>query len=189
MRNQCPPGTICLNSISIILMIIIIAILIYMFSNKNKLNTLPDMNINVTTPTNEPSLAYSNPYGLPGPYYPPIKTLDIRPPPPMPINVATQGIPSSFSQIGILTGTKNSDSILPLMGRRILRNRDNWEYYTVSDQRNAIRLPISKNGKSCTSQIGCSELFNGDTVYVQGLNSPYMVTMYENDSIQYIPYI
>jgi hypothetical protein len=107
----------------------------------------------------------------------------------MPINVATQGIPSSFSQIGILTGTKNSDSILPLMGRRILRNRDNWEYYTVSDQRNAIRLPISKNGKSCTSQIGCSELFNGDTVYVQGLNSPYMVTMYENDSIQYIPYI
>jgi hypothetical protein len=32
-------------------------------------------------------------------------------------------------------------------------------------------------------------LFNGDTVYIEGLNEAYRVTMYDNDTIRYLPAI
>ena len=54
---------------------------------------------------------------------------------------------------------------------------------------NAIKLPMSKNGRSCTSEYGCDELMNGDTVYVEGYKDAFKVTIYENSSPQYIPYL
>ncbi len=29
----------------------------------------------------------------------------------------------------------------------------------------------------------------GDTIYIEGLNEPYKVTMYDNDTIKYLPFI
>jgi len=105
----------------------------------------------------------------------------------MPINQNTQGFETSFSQMGLLTRQNGTETILPLMGKQVLSNRDKWQFYTMSDKNNSIRLPITFNGKSCTSEYGCDNLYNGDTVYVEGYNDAFQITMYENNSIKYIP--
>ena len=81
------------------------------------------------------------------------------------------------------------DTILPLFGRPLYSNRDKWQYYTMNDKSHAIKLPISQNGKSCTSETGCNSLYNGDNVYVEGYNDVFNVTVYENNAIQYIPIV
>ena len=75
------------------------------------------------------------------------------------------------------------------MGRELYANRDKWQYYTMSDQNNSVKLPVSSNGKSCTGEYGCDSLSNGDTVYLEGYNDAFKVTMYENNVMQYIPFI
>ena len=75
------------------------------------------------------------------------------------------------------------------MGRPLHVNRNKWQYYTMSDKNNSVKLPISVKGKSCTTEYGCDCLFNGDSVYVEGYNDAFKVTMYDNDSPQYIPFL
>ena len=36
---------------------------------------------------------------------------------------------------------------------------------------------------------GCDDLFNSDTVYVEGYKDAFKVTVYENASPRYIPYL
>ena len=57
----------------------------------------------------------------------------------------------------------------------------------MNDKSNAIKLPMSHNGKSCTNEYGCDELSSGDTVYVEGYNEAFKVTIYENSHPRYIP--
>ena len=59
----------------------------------------------------------------------------------------------------------------------------------MSDQNNSIKLPISNNGKSCTSEYGCDNLYNGDNVYVEGYNDAFKVTMYDNNVMKDIYHI
>jgi hypothetical protein len=51
------------------------------------------------------------------------------------------------------------------------------------------RLPISLNGKSCSGEYGCNDLYNGDNVYVEGYKDTFTVTLYENGTFRYIPYL
>ena len=81
------------------------------------------------------------------------------------------------------------ETILPLMARPLYSNRQKWQYYTISDKNNMVKLPISKSGRSCTNDYGCDELFNGDNVYVEGYNDTFKVTVYENNTPEYIPFI
>jgi hypothetical protein len=110
----------------------------------------------------------------------------------VPINVSTNigAVDANYRQLGILTPAHGSskDSILPLMGRPVFTNRDMWNYYTTSNQHNNVKLPISKGGKSCTNEYGCDRLFSGDTVYLEGLKEAYIVTMYDSDTIRYLPF-
>jgi hypothetical protein len=68
----------------------------------------------------------------------------------------------------------------------------NWEILKpicdefLNDETNKT-IPILKNGKNCTNEYGCDRLYNGDTVFVEGINEPYNVTMYESDTIKYLP--
>jgi hypothetical protein len=79
--------------------------------------------------------------------------------------------------------------ILPLMGRK-LSGRDKMQYYTTSNTGNMnVKLPVSKNGKSCTGEYGCDEIYNGDTVYVEGYAEVFKATIYENTRLSYIPYL
>jgi hypothetical protein len=111
----------------------------------------------------------------------------------IPVNIQTRGINSNYQQIGILTQNKNNGAdnlILPLMGRRTQAGRDKWQFYTTSNTGHlSSKLPISINGKSCTSEYGCDDIYNGDNVYVEGYNDIFNVTKYENDTLRYIPSI
>lgn len=104
--------------------------------------------------------------------------------------IYTQGLPENYSQIGVLSRlTGSGDMILPLMGRRSNGNRSKYQYYTFSNNGNMnSRLPVSLNGKSCTSEYGCDEISNGDTVYVDGYNDTFRATIYEEEFFSYNPF-
>jgi len=108
--------------------------------------------------------------------------------PKVPINVPTQSFDSNYRQIGILTRVNGGETILPLMGRPLFSNRDKWNFYTLNDKNNMIKLPITFKNKSCTGEYGCDELMNGDTVYVEGYNSVFEAKIYEKDTLNYIPH-
>ena len=105
----------------------------------------------------------------------------------MPVNIPTQAghTNSAPTQVGLLKG---GGEILPLMGNQLITSRDTWNFYAVSNQRNQVRLPISYKGKSCTSEYGCDNLSTGDTVYVEGYDQVFNVTMYDKQPLRYIPY-
>ena len=113
------------------------------------------------------------------------------PPGHMPVNVATNvgHMRTNYTQVGILAPSGGNDKILALMGRQLHTSRQKWQYYTISDNNNSVKLPVVKNGRSCTNEYGCDELSNGDTVYVEGYGQSFRVTIYENDAMQYIPYL
>jgi hypothetical protein len=120
-----------------------------------------------------------------------IPELNYMPPGTVPINVSTNigAVDTTYRQVGILTGLNTKGKVLPLMGRPLFTNRDKWQYYTISDQHNNVKLPISRNGKSCTNEYGCDKLYNGDTIYIDGLGDVYKVTIYDNDTIKYLPFL
>lgn len=105
----------------------------------------------------------------------------------MPINVRTQGPPinTNYRQVGLLTRINGKETILPLMGRPLLKNRDKWQFYTMSDKNNSVKLPISFKKKSCTSEYGCDNIYNGDTVYVEGYKDAFQATIYDNAVAEY----
>ena len=109
--------------------------------------------------------------------------------PKIPINVPTQSFDTNYRQIGILTRVNGGETILPLMGRPLFSNRDKWNFYTMNDKNAMIKLPISFKNKSCTSDTGCDNLYNGDTVLVEGFNDIFRVTIYDNNVMQYIPFL
>lgn len=121
----------------------------------------------------------------------------------VPINMATSSsanVNTSYQQIGLLTkaesrgkgSSTNSSSdpvIMPIMGKPLFTNRDKWLFYAISDKNNAMKLPIIIKGRNALSEIGVDNVYTGDTVYVQGYNDEFKVTLYENATPQYIPFI
>ena len=111
----------------------------------------------------------------------------------VPINVSTNisAVDTNYRQLGIITplnGT-TTNNILPLMGRPLFTSRQKWQYYTISNQHNNVKLPVSVKGRSALTDYGVDEVFSGDTVYVEGYNDAFRVTVYENDTIKYLPFI
>ena len=118
--------------------------------------------------------------------------------PGIPLNLATSSaVNTSYRHIGLLTksgGNSNSGSssdpvILPLMGKPLFTSRDKWMFYTISDKNNSMKLPIIIKGRNALSEIGVDNVYTGDTVYVQGYNETFKVTLYENSTPQYIPFL
>lgn len=166
MVKRCPPGILCIETFSIVCLLSLLALLFFMF---NSVKPLQPSNM----PTQSSLFMVSSPSKAN-----------------MPINVPTQRTGQSFSQIGILTNNNNNSSmntILPLMGKQLLSGRNTWNYYSMSDQNNAIRLPVSFNGKSCMDEYGADELTAGDNVYIDGYNDTFSVTLYEKNMFSYDP--
>jgi hypothetical protein len=107
----------------------------------------------------------------------------------VPINVSTQSCDEApYRQIGILTRYGGKDeTILPLMGRPLFLRRDKWNFYTLNDKNNMIKLPVKVKGKSGTSEVGCDNVYSGDIVFVEGYNDAFKVTTYDNDIVRYLP--
>jgi hypothetical protein len=104
------------------------------------------------------------------------------------INVPTRSVDTTYRQVGILTRSGTQEMILPLIGRPLFTNRDKWQFYTLSDKNNAIKLPVTINGRSGTGEYGCNNVSTGDTVYVEGYNDSFRVTAYDSASLRYLPF-
>ena len=214
--KRCPPGIICIESItSLFFTVIIVGIVgffIYIsYSNRqNQEQKEQGQGQQGQGQTNYPySNLYSNLYNgvrdnmmdntpingvLTNPYDAPYKDERYLVPKQgqaVPINVSTNigAVDTSYRQIGIITplNGNTTNNILPLMGRPLYTSRQKWQYYTISNQHNNVKLPISVKGRSALNDYGVDELYNGDTVYVEGYNDAFKVTVYDNSTIKYLP--
>ncbi len=112
------------------------------------------------------------------------------------VNVPTRSVDTTYRQVGILTrsgngstsSTASQETILPLIGRPLFTNRDKWQFYSLSDKNNAIKLPVIINGKSGTGEYGCNNVSTGDMIYVEGYNDAFRVTAYDSASLRYLPF-
>jgi hypothetical protein len=209
--KKCPPGVICIENITMVILFIIIGIVIYLvYLNLHNTNTNPNPNpnhlikekeiiINHTSHLDRNHMIPSYPYNnrpenvIENPYVPPLSDDRYFIRQRIPINVATNvgAVDTEYRQLGILTplnGT-NKDNILPLMGRPLFVNRQKYQYYTISNQHNNVKLPVSVKGRSGTNEYGVDQVFNGDTVYIEGYNSAFKVTIYDTDTIKYLPFL
>jgi hypothetical protein len=201
-RAKCPPGNLCIDNTLFFLIIILVLILLFFISRI----VLGQMSTSINIPSiSNYSKNYSTPnFGLntirdprdtlSNPYVPPLRNgnyfrKDSGDPRGVPINIPTRGFRTEWKQKGILTRLSGEETILPLMARPLYSNRQKWQYYTMSDKNNSVKLPVVKNGKSCTNEYGCDEIFSGDNVYVEGYNDTFKATVYENNSAEYIPFL
>lgn len=201
--RKCPPGILCIENASMFFFIICLLIFCYFIYNSNIKQQQIEVNTNTNIRREEPTNSW---FGIPNYPYNNINNTFLNPlSPPLrderylvptnvvPINVSTNigAVDTTYRQVGILTPQNQSskDSILPLMGRPLFVNRDKWNYYTISNQHNNVKLPVSKGGRSCTNEYGCDKIYNGDTVYLEGVNEAYNVTIYDNDTIKYLPFL
>ena len=216
--KKCPPGVICIENYSMFFFIICLLIISYLIYSNFKgqnitVNNSPSEKIVIKDTQREntggwfgfPSWPYTNfvPQDpLLNPYAPPLRderflvpgySMGGVPPGTVPINISTNigAVDTTYRQLGILTPTNGSskDSIIPLMGRPLFTNRDKWQYYSTSNQHNNVKLPVSRAGRSCTNEYGCDKLYTGDTVYIEGANETYKVTVYDNNVIKYLPFV
>jgi hypothetical protein len=204
--KKCPPGVFCVENITLSLLFIILLVLMFLIYVNAKPETVVNKNSMIVK--DEPNGFYSKDVLL-NPYEPPYrdelymssKGLGIQIPlngiplNVMPINVPTNigSVPldTSYRQMGIITPLNGAskDNILPLMGRPLFTNRDKWQYYTISNQHNNVKLPILFKGRSALNDYGVDKIYDGDTIYVEGYNEAFKVTVYENDTIRYLPFI
>jgi hypothetical protein len=106
----------------------------------------------------------------------------------IPINVPTRSVNTEYRQVGILTRVNGAETILSLMGRPLFPNRDKWQFYTMSDKNQSVKLPVTYKRRSCTGDQGCDNIYNGDTVYVEGYNDAFKATIYDTAMQYSIPF-
>ena len=195
MTKRCAPGIICIENATmyILLLVILCGALSLYYKTTSPNNSGRETIVNNTTnmrytATESPHYRHSDDVLL-NPYDPPLRDNSYSAMKFMPINIQTHGVDTNYRQIGILTRLNGSDTILPLMGRPLFVNRDKWNFYTMNDKNNMIKLPITFKSKSCTSEYGCDNIYNGDTVYVEGYNDAFKATVYDNQILRYIPYL
>jgi hypothetical protein len=214
MAKYCPPGVFCIENYTIftIFCILIVALASIFMRNpnnrvieKDKVMEINHMDTMMSSPfvRANPRFSYNDNSGdiLLNPYSPPVNderyiipSRDLRNQSlglgagRVPINIRTQGFDASYRQVGILTSVNGKEQILALMGRPLITNRDNWQYYTMSEKNN-IKLPVSVKGKSCMNEYGCDKIYDGDSVYVEGYSNIFRATIYDNDVMRYLPFV
>jgi|TARA_B110000008_G_C16944744_1_gene553962 hypothetical protein len=199
-NKKCIPGLFCIENMTMFLLFVLIITVIYMYythlvkpslgKTNNTHFTQPvilmtPQNNDVAPVTLAPVSSRTQP--LENVYSPPLK----KEGPGLPINISTRGPETSYTQVGLLTRENSQeDLILPLMGRKSSTNREKYQYYSMTNSAGNIntKLPISVKGKSCTADLGCDEIFNGDAVFVEGYKDTFRATIYENVMYKYIPW-
>ena len=200
--KKCPPGVICMSNISILIILAFFIIFSYLLLNlrENKNGTVV-VKQEVKGETNSmmpryPYYGMNYPYNnirpdvLLNPYAPPLNDERYL----VPINVSTNigAVNTNYRQVGILTPINkknNKDMILSLMGRPVYTNRNLWQYYTISNQHNNVKLPVIVKGKSGTSEYGVDKIDNNEIVFVEGYDTQFRTTVYDNNAISYLPFL
>jgi len=205
--NRCPVGVVCIENTTLLFSIFMlgsISIIVYViYFINNQYLSIKDVNRHTIYSEDtssgrglfpRPNYSFSNIENdvLLNPYKEPVRddrrNLINFDPRGLPINVKTQGSlggNSEFRQVGILT---KGETILPLMGRPLFSNRDKWNFYTMNDKANMIKLPMKFNNKDCLSEQGCDNIYNGDQVFVEGYSAFFKATIYENNVMRYLPF-
>ena len=195
--QKCLPNMFCIKNTTIALVIILGALIAYIVYSKYNggggsstgMSSMSSSATMMPTTTSTPFYTIPIPDVLENPYAPPLRDDRYHDAViPIPINVRTQGPPANvnYRQVGLLTRVNGKETMLPLMGRPLQKNRDKWQFYTMSDKNNSIKLPISFRKKSCTSEYGCDNIYNGDTVYVEGYKDAFRATIYDNAVMEYL---
>uniref|UniRef100_A0A6C0EZV8 Uncharacterized protein n=1 Tax=viral metagenome TaxID=1070528 RepID=A0A6C0EZV8_9ZZZZ len=189
--QSCLPNMFCIRNTTIVLVIILGVLIAYIIyskygnnGNNGNSGSMPSMQRMYS-----PFYTMPIPDVLENPYAPPLRDDRYNDAViPIPINVRTQGPPANvnYRQVGLLTRVNGKETMLPLMGRPLQKNRDKWQFYTMSDKNNSVKLPISFRKKSCTSEYGCDNIYNGDTVYVEGYKDAFRATIYDNAVMEYL---
>lgn len=196
--KKCIPGLFCIENMTMFLMFVLLITVIYLYYsqivNASKINNhtamiQPIVVIPPVSDVSPPGLVALSARNDPmqSEYAPPLKIESYG----LPINIKTRGYEGNYSQLGILTRETGDNMILPLMGRRSTSGRDKYQYYTMTNTAGNIntKLPVSVKGRSCSSDMGCDEIYNNDAVYVEGYNDTFRATIYENALYSYIPWM
>lgn len=198
-RRRCPPGVLCIENVTIMFICVIFLIIgggVYCYTNKRDSGagqSPPVRNNIIVNQPREGDKGRGNDVFF-DIYKAPLRddrclttSGDIRGA--VPINVSTQSCgDAAYRQLGILTRYGGKDeTILPLMGRPLFSKRDKWNFYTLNDKNNMIKLPVKVKGKSGTSEYGCDNVYSGDVVFVEGYNDAFKVTTYDNEVVRYLP--
>ena len=171
MAKKCPPGVICIESMTFTLVLLLLGYIIYQ---------------NIYKPVLQEKDSIPHNFYIPPPTY--NQEITTKLPGNIPITVHTQRMETTFRQVGILTRVNQKETILPLYGKMVNTSRVKWNYYTMNDSNNQVKLPVYVNGKSGTEEYGVDELYSGDTIYVQGYDDVFKVTIYENNRFFYSPF-
>lgn len=184
--RKCPKGMVCFQNLATISILILVSLggfFAYSYV-KNNSNAHKPTTINIINPSSVDSMD--------NPYAPPLRNDGYLVGSSVAINQATNvgAVDVAYRQMGILTPTNQGgkDAILPLMGRPLFTSRSKFQYYTVSNQHNNVKLPISVNGRSGMDEYGVDEVFSGDTIYVEGYDDVFKVTKYDNGTMKYLPF-
>lgn len=187
--GKCPEGSFCFQKEHLVIALVtIIVLLFYRQQNHSHINTYRPQHIRtIQTPDERPSTLFMD--RVQNPLIPPIRSY---PNSGVAINVPTRTPGGQYQQVGILVpaeANENKSEILPLFGKPTYRGSRDWLYYTASDQYNSNKLPVSREGKNCSGEYGCSEIRPGDLINVPPLNRNFIATIYELDKPRYIPYL
>lgn len=189
MGKKCPPGVLCLsNGLVLGLVGVIVAIAIVFIRSAPAPVPAPSITIRQPpaqviatggddryTRAPQPLRDWMSP-----PEFPPRGGIAS-----IPINIPTQGLPESFQSVGVIS---TDGDALPLFGRRTGRGNDRWNYYTRTNTYNPVPIPIRYKGRDCMeSDIGCEELFSGETVDIDIIRKKGKVRTYRFDGPKYIP--
>lgn len=205
---KCPRGYVCLSQrmgapiLTVILLVFIVITLMYLFHHNTKKIvedtikqfTEKEQSSQVQMKDNrEINVNFRNPVSVKpefgddianNPYVPPLKEHSG-----LPINIRTRGHPGNYQQMGVLTGQRNGkEVVLPLYGRQTYGGSDHYEYYTASEGYHSYKIPLVKNGRDCTDERGCKEIYNGDDVNVNTYGGTFKASIYKNSLPRYIPY-
>jgi hypothetical protein len=92
-----------------------------------------------------------------------------------------------YQQVGILTSNDDTEPIiLPLFSKRANNHRDRWNYYTTTDKNTMLRLPISHDNMKCDDDIGCNEIYDGNTLYIEMYKGKtFKATIYKKQTPSY----
>jgi hypothetical protein len=94
---------------------------------------------------------------------------EIRPPP------YKNYKPKEYQQVGILLGTNET---LPLYGKPSYAYNSRWNYYTTTPGQQIYPLPVSYEGRDCTEDIGCNEMYDNQSVEITGRSEPFTTKIY-----------
>lgn len=217
-RKVCIPGLICVENITLFIVVIFLLWFCYYFftyivDNDQRSSSSTAMGDRITINVPPQRTPYDvrdvllNPYAAP--YYDSYNNLS---PTVSPITYGGyggfgggfgggggSGGGSNFRQVGILS-PKSGDKegrILPLLGRPLTNRSNQWNYYTIADQHNNVKIPVRigsckdcrgrrRGGKDGLSEYGVGELGGDDTVFLDGVDKDYRVTMYNSTSPDFL---